>query len=263
MLLRSIAGLWSRGRGSISRPSLNDLLFLPQRPYMVLGSLRQQLLYPRSCVGVGGNKQNESQGNESSEVTANASASSSLRRRRHSRRSSGSSPIDTNSSPRSSSSSNTLPMPTDEQLAHVLQLVNLSHLLSYNDNKRNAVANGTSSSSSSPLSGLDTVCDWSEVLSLGESQRVSFARIFLTQPLYVFADESTAALDATNEERLYNSLALYAFNTCLVSVGHRPALLKHHSHVLHIKTNGQWKILEINEKNKKEIDKISEVSALN
>lgn len=88
-LLRSIAGLWSSGRGTIkfhvkqnkqelsraipggvtdSNQLLNEaksqtedkeqepldltvrnfesLLFLPQRPYMVLGTLRQQLLYP-------------------------------------------------------------------------------------------------------------------------------------------------------------------------------------------------------------------------
>jgi putative ATP-binding cassette transporter len=45
-LLRAMAGLWQSGDGSLQRPALEGLLFLPQRPYMILGSLRQQLLYP-------------------------------------------------------------------------------------------------------------------------------------------------------------------------------------------------------------------------
>ena len=46
-LLRAIAGLWRSGHGRIGRPASGDMLFLPQRPYMLLGSLRSQLLYPR------------------------------------------------------------------------------------------------------------------------------------------------------------------------------------------------------------------------
>ncbi len=45
-VLRAVAGLWNAGEGRIFRPPLGDMLFLPQRPYMVLGSLREQLLYP-------------------------------------------------------------------------------------------------------------------------------------------------------------------------------------------------------------------------
>lgn len=44
-ILRAIAGLWDSGSGTIIRPDLKNALFLPQRPYMVLGSLRSQLLY--------------------------------------------------------------------------------------------------------------------------------------------------------------------------------------------------------------------------
>lgn len=46
-LLRVIAGLWQLGSGTIARPERSHLLFLPQRPYLIPGSLRQQLLYPR------------------------------------------------------------------------------------------------------------------------------------------------------------------------------------------------------------------------
>jgi vitamin B12/bleomycin/antimicrobial peptide transport system ATP-binding/permease protein len=45
-LLRAIAGLWQQGTGVVRRPALDTMLFLPQRPYMILGSLRAQLLYP-------------------------------------------------------------------------------------------------------------------------------------------------------------------------------------------------------------------------
>jgi putative ATP-binding cassette transporter len=45
-LLRAVAGLWHSGSGTILRPGLEQIQFLPQRPYMVLGTLRDQLLYP-------------------------------------------------------------------------------------------------------------------------------------------------------------------------------------------------------------------------
>ena len=45
-LLRMISGLWEPSRGSVERPSMGDLLFIPQKPYMLLGSLREQLCYP-------------------------------------------------------------------------------------------------------------------------------------------------------------------------------------------------------------------------
>jgi len=45
-VLRAIAGLWSAGAGTIIRPPLREMFFLPQRPYIILGSLREQLLYP-------------------------------------------------------------------------------------------------------------------------------------------------------------------------------------------------------------------------
>jgi putative ATP-binding cassette transporter len=45
-LLRAIAGLWTAGKGSITRPADEDVYFLPQRPYCTMGSLKDQLLYP-------------------------------------------------------------------------------------------------------------------------------------------------------------------------------------------------------------------------
>lgn len=45
-LLRAMAGLWTSGSGTIVRPPLKEMLFLPQKPYMIMGTLRNQLLYP-------------------------------------------------------------------------------------------------------------------------------------------------------------------------------------------------------------------------
>ena len=45
-LLRVISGLWSTEKGEIFSPQKGDLLFIPQKPYMTLGSLREQLCYP-------------------------------------------------------------------------------------------------------------------------------------------------------------------------------------------------------------------------
>ncbi len=45
-LLRAVAGLWPHVDGTITRPSGSDSLFLPQKPYLPLGSLRQALYYP-------------------------------------------------------------------------------------------------------------------------------------------------------------------------------------------------------------------------
>jgi len=45
-LLRAVAGLWPYVDGKIMRPTGNASLFLPQKPYLPLGSLRQALYYP-------------------------------------------------------------------------------------------------------------------------------------------------------------------------------------------------------------------------
>lgn len=161
-LLRTIAGLWNSGDGEVIRPSIEQILFLPQRPYMILGSLRDQLLYPNTGIKA-----------------------------------------------------------TDEDLRAVLNQVNLPKLID-------------------TAGGLDTVLNWSDVLSLGEQQRLAFARLVLSKPRYAILDEATSALDVRNEEKLYATLQ--GSGTTFVSVGHRPTLVKHHDKVLELIGDGSWKL---------------------
>ncbi|NEO99106.1 MAG: ABC transporter ATP-binding protein/permease [Symploca sp. SIO2E9] len=160
-LLRAIAGLWNAGTGSIIRPSSKEILFLPQRPYMIPGSLREQLLYPN---------------------------------------------VDRDYS--------------NEELELLLHRVNLSDLLD-------------------SVSSLQVQQDWSNFLSLGEQQRIAFARLLLNQPRYAFLDEATSALDLQNERHLYQQLQ--QTKTTFISVGHRESLLSYHQQVLKIEDDSNWR----------------------
>lgn len=46
-LLRALAGIWPYGSGEITTPEKWRVMFLPQRPYLPLGSLRQAIYYPQ------------------------------------------------------------------------------------------------------------------------------------------------------------------------------------------------------------------------
>jgi putative ATP-binding cassette transporter len=165
-LLRTIAGLWGSGAGKIGRPPYRSMMFLPQRPYMVPGSLRAQLDYPEA--------------------------------RRDS---------------------------DDGTMQEVLETVNLPELADRVDGD------------------FDRDADWANMLSLGEQQRLSFARLIFKKPAIAFLDESTSALDEPNEERLYEYLRKN--RSTYVSVGHRSTLRKHHDWLLTIGKDGKWELAAI------------------
>ncbi|MEO6753988.1 MAG: ATP-binding cassette domain-containing protein, partial [Chthoniobacteraceae bacterium] len=87
---------------------------------------------------------------------------------------------------------------------------------------------------------LSKVVDWTNVLSLGEQQRVAFARLFLKKPAIAFLDESTSALDEENERFLYEKLR--ASGIAFVSVGHRSTLKEYHDRLLLLKADGTSEI---------------------
>ncbi|MGB3299043.1 MAG: ATP-binding cassette domain-containing protein, partial [Phormidesmis sp.] len=157
-LMRAIAGLWQTGEGTIFRPQ--QLAFIPQRPYLPPGSLKNLLLYPESSFQADIN---------------------------------------------------------EAQLRQALEQVNLPQLLLH------------------PLE--DAIA---QPLSLGEQQRLAFARIFLYSPQYVILDEATSALDIANETWLYQQLQ--DKSVVPFSVGHRPSLQRHHQHLLTLFANGNWQL---------------------
>jgi putative ATP-binding cassette transporter len=76
------------------------------------------------------------------------------------------------------------------------------------------------------------VAMWSQQLSPGEQQRISFVRVLLHKPSWVFLDESTSSLDLENEKRMYALLKKDLPDCSIISVGHRPSLDAYHDEVL-------------------------------
>ena len=162
-LLRAVAGLWRTGSGTVQHPPLEQLFFLPQRPYLQAGTLRSQLLYPATDSGL-----------------------------------------------------------DDERLLEILAEVQLGDL-------------------AAQVGGLDAEHDWEKLLSVGEQQRLAFARVLVHEPRVVMLDEATSALDSRNEAALYDRLK--RTGATLVSVAHRPGVLRFHTRVLHLAGGGPWQLL--------------------
>ena len=112
---------------------------------------------------------------------------------------------------------------SDEQLSKILEQVHLPLL-------------------AGRAGGLDAVHDWEKLLSVGEQQRVAFARVLVHEPSIVILDEATSALDSENEASLYARLR--DSGTTLISIAHRAAVLRHHTHVLRLMGEGAWEVSE-------------------
>jgi len=110
----------------------------------------------------------------------------------------------------------------DQRLGQALREVNLGHL----------------------VDKLGVSDDWGRILSIGEQQRLAFARVLVNQPKIVFLDESTSAMDEGLEHALYGLLRERMQDSMLVSVGHRATLAGFHSHHLLLDGNGGWKVAE-------------------
>jgi ABC-type uncharacterized transport system fused permease/ATPase subunit len=88
--------------------------------------------------------------------------------------------------------------------------------------------------------GFDTVVDWSQILSIGEQQRLAFARLLVAPPQYAILDEATSALDWENERNLYSRLQTQSITT--ISVGHRSVLAKYHQQILVLNSDQTWQL---------------------
>jgi vitamin B12/bleomycin/antimicrobial peptide transport system ATP-binding/permease protein len=158
-LLRAIAGIWPFGAGTVETPSEGSSLFLPQKPYLPIGTLRSVLSYPQSPEAF-----------------------------------------------------------SDEAMREVLRSCALPDLAERLDESRH----------------------WAQELSLGEQQRIAFARALLQRPEWLFLDEATSALDEPSESRLYRLLRQRLPGTTLVSVGHRLTLAAFHDRRLELGSGGRY-----------------------
>lgn len=75
------------------------------------------------------------------------------------------------------------------------------------------------------------------VKSLGEQQRIAFARVLLRKPDWVFLDEATASLDEHTEAQMYRNLKRYLPNTTIISIAHRSTVKQYHDKILFFRLN--------------------------
>jgi putative ATP-binding cassette transporter len=155
-LFRAIAGLWPWGTGTILLPPRDSMMFMPQHPYLPLGTLRTTVAYPAAAESF---------------------------------------------------------PPADVETA--LERVGLAEFV--------------------PM--LDREARWDQLMSIGQQQRLAFARLLLHKPRWVFLDEATAALDEENQARAMSIFDRELGDAALISIGHRPGLERFHMRTLELVTS--------------------------
>jgi putative ATP-binding cassette transporter len=152
-LFRAIAGLWPWGSGTIRVPQADEQMFLPQRPYLPLGTLRAAVCYPAGTHAF-----------------------------------------------------------APEEVDHALELCGLTKF----------------------MPSLDIPDRWDRILSLGQQQRVAFARLLLHKPKWVFMDEATSALDDEAQIRMLSLFDRELPGSTILSIAHRPGVEAFHNRTLHL-----------------------------
>ncbi|MBM3527433.1 MAG: ABC transporter ATP-binding protein/permease [Alphaproteobacteria bacterium] len=152
-LFRAVAGLWPWGSGRIRIPRPDSMAFLPQRPYLPLGTLRNAVVYPRAPQDV-----------------------------------------------------------PDDEVRRALERCDLGQF----------------------LDRLDTEERWDRELSLGEQERLAFARLLIHKPRWVFLDEATAALDGDSQRHIMRLFDDELKGATVLSIGHRPDLAEYHTRTIQL-----------------------------
>lgn len=152
-LFRAVAGLWPWGSGRVLVPPEEERMFMPQRPYMPLGTLRQAISYP-----------------------------------------SGPDRFD------------------DDAIAAAMERCGLADFEDKLGEERR----------------------WDRSLSLGQQQRVAFARVLLHRPKWVFMDEATSALDDDSQADMLALFQDELADTTILSIAHRPGVEAFHTRTLRL-----------------------------
>jgi len=139
-------------------------MILPQRPYMCLGSLRQQVYYPQP------------------EVCDDEAA--------------------------------------DSEIVELLEALGLGAALEAHS--------------------LDGVTQWEEVLSLGEQQRLSFARLLFAKPKFAILDEASSGLDVALETTCMQLLVDEEIG--FLTIAHRPSLVRYHQMMISMESDGSFTV---------------------
>lgn len=222
-LFRTIAGVggWAPAKGSAVATQPEKTAFLPQKPFMTLGSFLSQLYYPNVGPWPSGEVPKDGHTNVDTWFQENAAEAARLLE-----------------------AVNTACLgPVVAQLAKTRAAARTQAEDSANEAAHPSDrfrGPGEPCSWTMLQSVLNLEEDWTDVLSLGEQQRVAFARLFLQRPKLAFLDEATAALDESTEAILYSRLK--ALGCALVSISHSIGIVRHHTHVLHMKGQS-WEVL--------------------
>lgn len=112
----------------------------------------------------------------------------------------------------------------DDYLYHILREVKLEYLLKREGN-------------------FNVVKDWKDVLSGGEKQRMSLARVLFKKPKLVILDESTNAVSTDVEDYLFEMLRDKKIT--FITLSQRPLLMKYHDVVLEIQEGSKWKFYDL------------------
>lgn len=76
---------------------------------------------------------------------------------------------------------------------------------------------------------LDETRHWEQELSGDEQQRLTFARVLLHEPTWLFLDDATAEVSERMERRIYELLAERMPRTAVVSIAHRESVIGYHA----------------------------------
>lgn len=153
-IIRAMKNLWKYGEGKIVLPEKQNIMFIPQRPYLPMDSLLNVIYYP---------------GHEPSEAA-------------------------------------------QEQIISHMKKFNLLHLIPF----------------------LQHHGDWTNILSLGEQQRIAVIRALINQPDIIILDEPTSSLDKKSEEVVFQELLSHFKDKMMICVSHSNKFEKFFNKVLDV-----------------------------